>query len=317
MQPLERLVNLVALLLESRIPLTFEQIKDKLAEAYEHEDPSSAKRMFERDKDVLRDIGVPIEVVSTDVWDAEQGYTIPKDRYYLPEISFTPEEITALAVAARSVGDATAEDAVRKLLSGAEGGVLASLEGSAPAGTGGATDPRLAAAAEAVAGLRRVRFAYRNARGETSERIVDAYGLAVRGGRWYLVGRDAGRGELRSFRLSRLASDVADEGEGSEPPEGFRAADSVEAGPWAPGEPASAALVAFSPDVAWLATRGVPGAEAVQTRDDGWVEVRLPWQPGESLVGWILSFGPDAEALRPDELRRDVVRALEDALAAP
>ena len=86
MQPLERLVNLVALLLESRIPLTFDQIREKLAEAYEHEDVNSAKRMFERDKDVLRDIGVPIEVVATDVWDAEQGYTIPKDRYYLPEI---------------------------------------------------------------------------------------------------------------------------------------------------------------------------------------------------------------------------------------
>ena len=104
MQPLERLVNLVALLLESRTPLTFEQIREKLAEAYEHEDVNSAKRMFERDKDVLRDIGVPIEVVAVDVWDAEQGYTIPKEHYYLPEIHFTPEEITALAVAARSGG---------------------------------------------------------------------------------------------------------------------------------------------------------------------------------------------------------------------
>jgi proteasome accessory factor B len=315
MQPLERLVNLVALLLEARTPLTFERIREKLFEAYGHEDVNSAKRMFERDKDVLRDIGVPIEVVATDVWDAEQGYRIPKNRYYLPEISFTPEEISALVVAARSGGDASAEDAVRKLLSGAEGGILASIAGS-QAGLGGAAEPRLGAAAEAVAGSRRVGFSYRSARGEGSERVVDAYGLAVRGGRWYLVGLDEGRGEIRSFRLSRMSSDLADLGEGGEPPEGFRAADVVQAGPWGPGEPRTTALLAFDPDVAWWATRGIAGAETLGTRDDGWVEVRIPWQPGESLAGWMLSFGPDAEALEPPELRDEVVRRLEAALAA-
>jgi proteasome accessory factor B len=315
MQPLERLVNLVALLLESRTPLTFDQIRVKLAEAYEHGDVNSAKRMFERDKDVLRDIGVPIEVVPTDVWDAEQGYTISKERYYLPEIRFTAEEITALAVAARSGGDTTAEDAVRKLLSGAEGGVWASLAGAVPGGPGGDGDPRLATAAEAVAGLRRVRFGYRTARGEASERTVHAYGLAVRRGHWYLVGLDLDRGDLRSFRLSRMASDPVDEGEGSEPPAGFRAAEVVQAGPWGPGEPRTTAEIAFAPAVAWLATRGVAGAEVVRTRQDGWVETRVPWQPGESLAGWVLSFGPDAEALAPPELRDDVIRRLEAAIA--
>jgi proteasome accessory factor B len=316
MQPLERLVNLVALLLESRTALTFEQIRDKLVEAYEHEDVNSAKRMFERDKDILRDIGVPIEVVPTDVWEAEQGYTIAKDRYYLPEIRFTPEEISALFVAARSGGDASAEEAVRKLLSGAEGGILASLAGEGLAGIGGAQDPRLSAVGEAVAGLRRVRFPYRTARGETSERIVDAYGLAVRGGHWYLVGLDRDRGEIRSFRLSRFASDVEDLGEGSEPPQAFRAADNVRAGPWGPGEPQTSALVAFAPEVAWWATKGVAGAEGVRVRDDGWTEVRVPWQPGESLAAWVLSFGPDAEAIDPPELRDEVLRRLEATLAA-
>jgi len=315
MQPLERLVNLVALLLESRTPLTFDQIRDKLSEAYEHEDVNSAKRMFERDKDVLRDIGVPIEVVATDVWDAEHGYTIPKDRYYLPEISFTPDEIAALAVAARSGGDTTAEDAVRKLLSGAEGGILASLSGAAPSGAAGGADPRLTAVAEAVAGLRRIRFSYRAARGEGSERVIDAYGLAVRGGRWYLIGLDRGRGEMRSFRVSRLASDPEDLGEGTEPPEGFRAADQIVPVPGERAEAGTMALVALAPEVAWLATRGIPTGEIVRTREDGWVEARVPWHPGEDLAAWVLSFGPDAEALEPPELRDRVVRRLEAALA--
>jgi proteasome accessory factor B len=316
MQPLERLVNLVALLLEARMPLTFDQIREKLGEAYEHGDVNSAKRMFERDKDILRDIGVPIEVVATDVWEAEQGYSIAKDRYYLPEVRFTPEEISALFVAARSGGDTSAEDAVRKLLSGAEGGILSSLAGEGIAEIVGARDPRLPSLGEAVAGLRRIRFAYRTAKGETSERVVDAYGLAVRGGHWYLVGLDRDRGEVRSFRLSRVSSDIEDLGEGSEPPQGFRATDSLQAGPWGPGEPRTTALVAFSPDVAWLATKGVAGAETVRVRDDGWTETRVPWVPGESLAGWVLSFGPDAEVIDPPELRDEVIGRLEATLAA-
>ncbi|HEX6230404.1 MAG TPA: WYL domain-containing protein [Actinomycetota bacterium] len=317
MQPLERLVNLVALLLESRTPLTFEQIREKLAEAYEHEDLNSAKRMFERDKDVLRDIGVPIEVVPVDVWDAEHGYTIDKDRYYLPEISFTPEEISALVVAARSGGDTSAEDAVRKLLSGAGDGIFAGIAGSGLGAPAGAQDPRLPAVAEAVAEQAQVRFAYRTARGQASERTVDAYGLVVRGGHWYLVGRDLDRGEIRSFRLSRMASELSSVGEGSSPPEGFQAAEHVQAGPWGAGEAQDRAVVAFAPDVAWWATKGVQGARALGTREDGWTEVSVPFQPGESLAGWILSFGPDAEALEPPELREEIVRRLEETLAAP
>jgi proteasome accessory factor B len=61
MHPLERLINLVALLLESRRPLTFDEIRD-IMPAYQQEDHASAKRMFERDKDTLRDAGIPIDV---------------------------------------------------------------------------------------------------------------------------------------------------------------------------------------------------------------------------------------------------------------
>jgi proteasome accessory factor B len=314
MQPLERLVNLVALLLEARTPLTFDQIRDKLAEAYDHEDVNSAKRMFERDKDVLRDIGVPIEVTSTDVWDAEQGYTIAKDRYYLPEIGFAAEEISALLVAARSGGDTAAEDAVRKLLSGADGGILAS---GVPEGVPIAerTPAAVTEAADAVASGRRVRFSYRAASGASSVRIVDAYGLAVRGGRWYLVGLDVDRGDIRSFRLSRLSSSVEDVGQGSAPPEGFRATDHVASGPWGVGDPSGTATVAFAPEAAWFAARGVAGAETLETREDGWTVVRVPSTPGESLAGWVLSFGPDAEALDPPELRAEVIRRLESAVA--
>jgi len=317
MQLLERLVNLVALLLDARTPLTFDDIRERMAEAYEQDEVESAKRMFERDKDILRDIGVPIEVTPTDVWESQIGYVIPKERYYLPEISFTPEEISALFVAAHSGrADRSAEDAVRKLLSGSEGGILAGVAGVPLSPEGEAPEARLTAAAEAVAGRRSVRFSYRTARGEASDRHVDAYGLVVRGGHWYLVGRDRDRDDIRAFRLSRLSSDVDDAGEGSDPPEGFRAADHVQAGPWGPGEPQERARIAFSPEVAWWATNGIVGAEVVRTRKDGWIEVLVPTGPGEGLAPWVLSFGPDAEALEPAELRGEILRRLEAILAS-
>lgn len=316
MQSLERLVDLVALLLDAHRPLTFEDLRERMPEAYEQDDLDTAKRMFERDKGILRDIGVPIEVVPLDAWDTEHGYEIAKDAYYLPEIAFTPEEISALFVAARGGREGSAaEEAVRKLLYGSEGGILAGVGGFALT-TDVAGDARLTAAAEAVAEQRSVRFTYRTSRGTQAERHVDAYGLAVRGGHWYVVGLDRDREEIRSFRLSRVASEFADEGSGSAPPEGFRAAEHVEVGPWGPGEPKERARVAFSPDVAWWATKGVRDAETLTEREDGWVEAALPAGPGEGLASWILSFGPDAVVLEPEDLRAEVVRRLEATLAA-
>jgi proteasome accessory factor B len=251
MQLLERLVNLVALLLDARLPLTFDDIRDRMAEAYEQDETDSAKRMFERDKDILRDIGVPIEVVTTDAWETQVGYVIAKDRYYLPEIRFAPEEISALFVAAHSGReDRAAEDAVRKLLYGSDGGILAGVAGIPLAPEGETSEGRLIAAAEAVAGRRSVRFSYRTARGEASDRQVDAYGLVVRGGHWYLVGLDRDRDEAR-FRLSRSHGP---RGRGRSDPRRFRAADHVQAGPWGAASRRSAPL---SPDVAWWAVNGI------------------------------------------------------------
>lgn len=315
MHPLERLVNLVALLLESPRPVTFEHIRDTMPEAYGQEDVGSAKRMFERDKDVLRDVGVPIEVIGTDAWEVEQGYVIPKDKYYLPEIEFTAEEISALFVAAHSGGeDASAEQAVRKLLYGADGGLLAGVSPAPLAAEAGTSDARLLAAAEAIAEHRGVRFDYRTVRGEDSERRMNPWGLVFRSGHWYLVGLDRERGEIRAFRLSRMTGDLALTGEAGPRPEGFRAADHVLVGPWGPGEPHERARVAFSPEVSWWATQGLQEAQVERTRDDGWVELSLPAALGGGLVSWVLSFGPDAELLEPASLRAEIARRLESIL---
>jgi proteasome accessory factor B len=314
MEPLERLLNLVGMLLETRVPLTFEQIQSAL-EPYRQQNPDSAKRMFERDKDVLREYGVPLELVDLDAWGGEQGYLIPKERYYLPDISFTPEELGALLVAAQSGGeDAAAVQGMRKLLYGAEGGVLASLAGGPLASGSDARGALVQAATEAARDRRRVRFGYRTSQGKASDREVDVYAVVFRGGRWYLVGHDHERHDVRAFRLSRVTKDLADAGEGSEPPAGFRAAEHVEAGPWAVDSEERATVV-FAPKVAWWATGSLAGAEERATREDGWVEVTVPYADEDALASIVLQFGEDAIVERPASLRDAVIRRLEAARA--
>ena len=315
MHPLERLVNLVALLLEARRPLTFEHIRADLP-AYQQGDKATAKRQFERDKDTLRAIGIPVEVAPTDVWEVEEGYRIPRDRYELPEVEFTAEEAAALFVASHAGVGGEAAQAFRKLALGVDTGVLAGLaerEGSLGMD---AAAPYLSDVADAVARHRRVRFRYRPLQGRAGEREVDAWGLVFRRGSWYLVGLDQKRKEPRSFRLSRFISAVEDRGEGESPPEGFRAAEHLQAGPWGLGEPETTARVAFSPKVAWWALSGLPGARTLRTRRDGWTEAEVPAAGGEGFVSWILSFGADAVVLGPGPIREAVVERLESVRAA-
>jgi proteasome accessory factor B len=310
MQALERLVNLVALLLNARTPLSFEQIREALP-AYEQGDLTTAKRMFERDKDALRDIGIPIELQSTDVWEVEEGYVIQKDRYYLPEIDFTPEEVSALFVAALAPGEEdAAEIAVRKLIAGVDASALGALSARPVAlgpDRGGA---RIGAIAGAIQDERAVRFRYRDASGDVSDREIEPFGLLARSGQWYVVGHDRGRGDMRAFRISRIEADVEDAGEGKAAPEGFSAAEHVTAGPWQEDEDATA-VVALSADVAWWAS---PDSGAV--RADGRTEAAVQVRNRDTFVDWVLSLGPDAEVLAPPELREAIADRLRSVLAA-
>jgi hypothetical protein len=156
----------------------------------------------------------------TDAWDVEQGYRIRKDRYYLPEIAFTPEEVTALFVAAQGASEETAAtQGVRKLLYGADGGLLAG-DGGGPliAGSDARID-RVLAAADAASGQRS--FGAPRSQGSDSgpggRRLgggVPRRSLVPRRPRW-----GATRARLPPVALTTPDTDL---GEGV-PPDGFRA----------------------------------------------------------------------------------------------
>lgn len=311
----ERLINLIALLLNTRRPLPVEEIRNTIP-GYQQEDYSSFKRMFERDKEELRSLGIPIERRFTDVWEVEEGYLISHDRYYLPELDLTPDEMAALWISSRIVVEPGGKDdqALLKLSLGLEGTadptsppwLRAQLHLDSPA------LPRLL---EAVAGRRRVTFRYKAAdQSKDTERTVDPYALIHRQGAWYLAGHDHMRGALRHYKLPRITSAVVFASRAGGPefdvPEDFSPdVDSVTE-PWA-GEEGATVEVAFSPRLAWLVAQSL-GFETKGTWK-GWTLVRLPVVDEEGFVSWVLGFGEDAIVRKPERVRRAVVRRLRAA----
>lgn len=310
MDAFERQMDLLGLFLELRRPVTFLEIRDRIPDAYPQAKTESAKRQFERDKDELRDLGIPIETVAND--QGEDAYLVRRERYYLPEIDFTPEEMAALALAGDSFGvDDDAQRAVHKLLTHADVAVFTTITDPLVVAGPDFSLSRLDAIAEAIAQGRCVSFSYRTVSGASGSRQVDPWALVHRAGHAYLVGLDHDRGQPRAFRLSRFSSDVAVmDARASEPPPGFDAAAAVAAGPWGPDESERIPVrVAFTERVAWWATDGLEVTSSPPHQ--GWVEVVLQGSLDDSFIAWVMSFGPDARVIEPAIVRDAVVERLE------
>lgn len=95
----ERLVNLVIALLSTRGYMTAEKIRSSVAGYSDSPTVEAFSRMFERDKNELRDLGIPLEVGKVSALDPSEGYRINRDAYALPPVELTPDEAAAVAVA--------------------------------------------------------------------------------------------------------------------------------------------------------------------------------------------------------------------------
>jgi predicted DNA-binding transcriptional regulator YafY len=210
---LERLVNLTICLMSTRSYLSLWEIGERVAGydvgGTEHEH-QAFRRMFERDKEALRELGIPVQEGSNTSFRDEIGYRIPPGDYALPEIGFDREELAALALANRlwvsaglSGAGATALhklEAVGEETATAPNDLLPRL---------GAPDPAFEPLRQAVRDRRPVRFRYLKAGARTArERRVQPWGVVSWHGHWYLAGHDDDRGEMRVFRLSRIRGPV-------------------------------------------------------------------------------------------------------------
>lgn len=296
---LERLINLLVMLLTSSRPVPAEEIRRTIP-GYSAESDDAFHRMFERDKDMLRRIGIPLELKPTDGWEVEHGYVVDPEKYRLPDPGLTDEERAALAYAAQTVrlgGEPAAPEAILKLggarLTGASEPLAADL---------GSAAETLGDLFLAVSERRIVRFRYKD-----QERRLAPYGIGHRRGHWYMVGGGTKSGEkmYRVDRMDRIR--VEEEPDAFKRPKGFKVKAALESMPWEAGsEDAIEAVIRFSAEIAWWAARQL-GAGAGTPGPDGGLEVMVKVANREAFLGWVMSFGDGAEVLGPPELRTAVV----------
>ena len=324
MDKTERLLDLVALLLDAREPVSFAELRELFPDEYGGT-RGAAERKLERDKAELLELGVPIEYVEPAQLDERElgGYRIDRKSFFLSDPKLLPEESAALyaagaaALATRDFPFAQdLEHALRKI----------SLAGDTHAvGSAAARrllvvrpgDPqragKLRTLGDAVARRKRVHIVYNSPPGmdgkpgERTDRHVDPWGLGFRGGAWRLVGWCHLRRDQRVFVVDRIESletnaqkpHTAD----FEPPEGFDAG--IEAGRsskpwrWAHHAPQEVTL------------RFAPGSEAIAERIFGAPDGKLTVTYADGLVPEILSLGDRVWIESPAALRDKVRAALQ------
>ena len=310
----ERLFNLHIMLLNAKKPVSARQIQQTI-KGYDTENFESFKRMFERDKEALREIGIPIAIEVIDDTDNEEGYIIPKDRYYLPQLDLSKEEIASLWLAAGllQVMDQGPLFAGLMKLSGQQDADQSqgSERLAADLGLGVPNLPRLF---EATNERRRILFKHQSGQ-ETKLRKVRPYRLVNRHGFWYVAGLDEDSATTKTFRVDRIVGevrfvDVGKSGPDYEIPADFDADAPLATPPFAQGERGFTARVRFASTTAWWAARANPWLR-MEVADDGSAEVDVQVTDPESFVSWLLSFGADAEVLSPEELRHQARQVLE------
>ncbi|GAA1946529.1 helix-turn-helix transcriptional regulator [Kitasatospora viridis] len=310
----ERLMNLALCLMNTRRPLSKRELRESI-EAYREAGAQGSEdafnRMFERDKDDLRELGLVIDV-DENTLDGEAGYLARRDRNRLPEIALDAEEAAALSLAAKVWQQAR--------LSGAASGALQKLRAAGvpftdPAGSaaGTALEPYIPVREAAFEPLllaardrRPVAFDYRKAGAAVGEpRSVEPWALECWRGHWYLAGWDRDRGASRVFRLSRIVGKVRSrQGAFTAPvPEHVDVRATVAR---FAGEGATATATVRLRRGAAYPLRAKALAE--RQLDADWDELEIPY--GFGLDAELAEYGADVVVLGPQELRAELIERL-------
>jgi len=298
----ERLVNLTIALLATKRYLTKSEI---FATVAGYSGDSEAKdRMFERDKDDLRSLGITIELGTFDpLFEDEAGYRIKPETYALQVDEVTPTQIALLSSAAQMWREAAlsapAQSGLRKLKSLGIDSDLESITNLAVSPP--QTPEQLPEIIEAISERRQIRFEYLNEELSPALRTLEPYRLSNSRGYWYLTGNDIDRRELRTFRLDRFASAVtfASAAQTFSPPDALSIEENV--------APSSLATVKVRKG------RGVAlrSQAKVLESDSEWELLEIPYYSEDYLLRQILWLGVDAVVISPERMRSEIIARLE------
>ncbi|WP_084101937.1 YafY family protein [Demequina sp. NBRC 110051] len=306
----ERLLNLIIALMHSRVRMTKDEIRASV-EGYDRDDPSwdeatskrrkaTFERMFERDKDKLRRLGVPVVTVRHQAYGDDIGYRIDPAQAKLPPLDFTAAERAVLALAADYWHGVTlGDDARQALVKAASASTHAPAEALPFAALSTRLTDATALVLEAIQLRQAVTFEYASASSGTATRQVQPWKILLSGGAEYLIGHDVDRDAPRTFRLSRVLGEVSLNGE----PGAFTPPGDIDAALLPNAHPGTARL-AIRPEAAHaLRSRGT-----VVDTDGDWDIVQIDYRHLDQLRDEVLARGGAVRALEPQELA-DAVRA--------
>ena len=308
-----RQLSLVAFLMAERRPLTARDVKQNV-EGYQEMSDEAFARRFYSDRAELLALGVPLDS-QRDEFTGEELYRLSSERYFLPPLELTDEELAALQTCLYLLeGQFAYAEPLRLALQNLALGRPGFDE--APTETARAVelhDPgyspelpgRLAKLEGAISKNRTLKFEYRSImRDEVGERTVNPYALLFDRGQWYVVGLDLDDEKVKTFRVGRIRGDIrlATRRERDfRMPEGFDAEQYRQGPPWQVGATKGEAEIEVGGDTAWWVDRLFGRYGRI---DDG-VFVTEYADLGQ-LSSWILRQDGRAIPVAPPELRRQV-----------
>ncbi len=321
-----RQLSLVAFLMAERRPLTARDIKSNV-EGYQEMSDEAFARRFYSDRAELVSLGVPLDS-QRDEFTGEELYTLRSEHYFLPELELDDEELAALQTCfflleGRFAYAEPLRLALQNLALGRSAGALA----AAPTGTASRVevrDPdyspelqgRLGKLEGAISKQRTVKFRYWSIyRDEEEERTLNPFALLPENGSWYVIGHDLERDDIRTFRVSRIRSDIRfatrRERDFRLPAE-FDVENFRGRAEWQFGDIVGEAKIEVAPDTAWWVQRAY-GGERNHVEADTFI---TQYASSSLLARWILRQDGRAVPLAPSELRRLVVEGARAARAA-
>jgi proteasome accessory factor B len=315
----ERLMNLVIALLSTQGYITADRIRRSVAGYTDSPSDEAFSRMFERDKNELRDLGIPLETGRVSSFDPSEGYRINRQAYALPEIELTADEAAAVAVATQlwespELVTATQSALLKLRAAGVDVDAGDTVTISSAAGLPGlrGSEEVLGVLLSAINTGRAVQFPHRASPTEPfTTRTVEPWGVVTVNRRWYLVGHDRDRDATRTFRLSRIGDGIQAVGpEGAVTrPDGvdLRAIVTAVVGETPSGQLARV-WVADGRATALRRTGTSLGPHVLGGRAGEILELDIGWR--DRLARAIAGYGADALVLEPETLRDDVIARL-------
>ena len=316
----ERLLDLITYLLNSREPVSWQEIKNHFPDDYALGVEESNQRKFERDKAELISLGIPIDYQGgSDI--KKEGYIIRKEKLFLPEIQFTAKESSLLMLAASAVLESDSfpyrdqlESALHKILS------IHDQINPAPEKItmnfsqkerDEVLGKRVQEIQDALDRRKTVEIRYHAfSTGSVTRRKVNPYGLIFRRGQWMLVGWDHLRAALRTFVVSRIDESQVNKRRPGTPdyqiPSSFRLKDYQHQQPW---------QLEFHDPIAVtvrISEHRLPELlpQLTEAEDLGDRSFRLHVRNQAGFLSWVLSQKTDVQVVNPNEIQDQICSLL-------